>query len=60
MCQSGAKCGADAAQEELKYFFKVVPKGDGLPRFTIKNFKRNKPNMILIVFDALDSDTRCY
>jgi hypothetical protein len=26
MYQSGVKCAADAAQEELKYFFKVVAK----------------------------------
>jgi len=46
MCQSGSKRAADAAQEELKYFFKVVAKSDEL--------------QILIVFDGLDSDTRSY
>jgi hypothetical protein len=38
MCQSGSKRAADAAQEELKYFFKVVAKSDELQRFIIKNF----------------------
>jgi hypothetical protein len=42
MCQSGAKCAADAAQEGLKYFFKVVAKGDELQRLTIKYFKRKE------------------
>jgi hypothetical protein len=61
MCQSGAKCAADAAQEGLKYFFKkVVAKSDELQRLIIKYFKRKETNLILIVFDALDSDTRSY
>jgi hypothetical protein len=42
MYQSGVKCAADAAQEELKYFFKIVAKGDGLLRFIIKKFKRKE------------------
>jgi hypothetical protein len=43
MCQSGAKCAANAAQEALKYFFqKVVAKGDELQRHIIKKLKRKE------------------
>jgi len=43
MCQSGAKCAADASQEGLKCFFKkVVAKGDELQRLIIKYFKRKE------------------